>query len=412
MKRKDFLKGLTLLPLGYGVDPWQNQLGLIQGTGSDRSYWAEVAARIALPVLDALSVGELSARMPCESKGRNRSERLQYTHLEAFGRLASGLSPWLNMQPDETEEGKTRKKLRDLFLASVPMAVDPGSPDYMNFSRGSQPLVDAAFLAIAFIRAPELYHELTPVVRQQLVTALQDAARIKPYMNNWLLFPAAIEAFLLQEGEEYRLEVIEFALQQHLKWYKGDGTYGDGDAFHWDYYNSYVIHPFLNDIAQVLSSKGKEGGLPVKMLLPRSRRYAMVLERLISPEGTYPPLGRSVAYRFGAFHLLAQLALYRQLPEELPPPMVRSAFTAVIRKTMEAPGTCDEKGWLQIGLAGHQPGIGESYISTGSLYLCATGLLPLGLPSADPFWSNPPADWTSRKIWSGKDMANDHAFDE
>lgn len=36
------------------------------------------------------------------------------------------------------------------------------------------------------------------------------------------------------------------------------------------------------------------------------------------------------------------------------------------------------------------PHLGESYISTGSLYLASTVLLPLGLPPADPFWSAPP----------------------
>ena len=31
-------------------------------------------------------------------------------------------------------------------------------------------------------------------------------------------------------------------------WYKGDGVYGDGPPFHWDYYNSFVIQPMLLNI--------------------------------------------------------------------------------------------------------------------------------------------------------------------
>ena len=76
---------------------------------------------------------------------------------------------------------------------------------------------------------------------------------------------------------------------------------------------------------------------------------------------------------------------------------------------MEAPGTFDEKGWLKIGFCGAQPGIGEGYINTGSLYLCCAGFLPLGLPADDPFWNAPDADWTSLKLWKGIDLPADHA---
>jgi hypothetical protein len=84
-------------------------------------------------------------------------------------------------------------------------------------------------------------------------------------------------------------------------------------------------------------------------------------------------------------------------------------MTAVIGRTMEAPGTFTRDGWLTIGLAGHQPSLGESYISTGSCYLAATGLLPLGLPPADPFWSAPAVPWTAKKLYDGADAPADHA---
>ncbi len=99
-----------------------------------------------------------------------------------------------------------------------------------------------------------------------------------------------------------------------------------------------------------------------------------------------------------------------ELPAGVSGAQVRSALTAVIRHVLDAPGTFDANGWLQIGLAGHQPKLGEIYISTGSLYLCATVLLPLGLPPSDPFWSAPAEDWTARRIWNGLDWPADHAL--
>ena len=129
-----------------------------------------------------------------------------------------------------------------------------------------------------------------------------------------------------------------------------------------------------------------------------------------SPDGSFPAIGRSIAYRCGAFHLLAQLALRRELPEGVSPAQARGALGAVIRRTLTAPETFDANGWLRIGLAGHQPGIGERYISTGSLYLCATAFLPLGLTPSEPFWASPPEPFTAQRVWSGQAVPIDHAI--
>jgi hypothetical protein len=143
-------------------------------------------------------------------------------------------------------------------------------------------------------------------------------------------------------------------------------------------------------------------------VLKRSQRYAAIQERLIAPDGTFPSIGRSITYRFGALQLLAQIAWMRKLAEGPTPAQVRCALTAVIRRMIEAPGSFDDNGWLRIGFCGHQPSLGEHYISTGSLYLCSTGLLPLGLPPSDAFWSDPPKRWTSQQLWSGAALPADH----
>jgi hypothetical protein len=144
--------------------------------------------------------------------------------------------------------------------------------------------------------------------------------------------------------------------------------------------------------------------------MSRARRYAAVQERMIAPDGSFPPIGRSLAYRCGAFHLLAQMALRHTLPDGISAAQVRSALTSVIRRTLEAEETFDPGGWLRIGLCGHQPGVGETYISTGSLYLCSVAFLPLGLAPADEFWALPAEPWTSRRAWSGQPFPLDHAL--
>ena len=99
-----------------------------------------------------------------------------------------------------------------------------------------------------------------------------------------------------------------------------------------------------------------------------------------------------------------------ELPERVRPAQVRCALTAVIRRMIEAPGTFDDQGWLHVGFCGHQVALGETYISTGSLYLCSVGLLPLGLPATDAFWSDPPARWTAQRLWSGEALPADRAL--
>ena len=226
------------------------------------------------------------------------------------------------------------------------------------------------------------------------------------------MFSATVEAALHQAGEPWRPEPVERALAEHMRWYQGDGVYGDGPALHVDYYNSFVIQPMLIDVLGTLGPERPHWAAVRPYVLARARRFAAVLERLIGPEGSFPGVGRSLAYRFGAFQLLGQMALRRDLPGHLAPAGVRPALTAVVRRMIDAPGTFDAGGWLTIGFCGHQPSIGEPYISTGSLYLCTTGLLPLGLPVDDEFWTCQPQDWTARRLWSGHDVSPDDAYTE
>jgi hypothetical protein len=408
--RRDFLRtcGAVGVPVAFtGTDVGQRPPAS-SGRG-DRQVWIDVANRLAEPVLTNLANGTLKAKMPVEQA--SGASRQTVTHLEALGRLIAGIAPWIELPPDAGAEGRLIARYADLAQRAIDRAVTPTSSDFLNFTRDRQPLVDAAFLAQGILRAPRtLADSLAPETKRHLIAALESTRPIPPGFNNWLLFSATVEAGLKRLGAPWDRMRVDYALRQHDQWYKGDGAYGDGPEFHWDYYNSFVIHPMLLDVLDACRDEMPAWQTLATRVEQRARRYAAVLERLIAPDGSFPAIGRSLAYRFGAFHLLAQTALQHRLPEELAPAQVRSALTAVIRRSMEAPGTFDAGGWLRIGFCGHQPGIGERYISTGSLYLCAVGLLPLGLPATDPFWSAPAEPWTSVRAWSGQAFPIDHAL--
>jgi hypothetical protein len=350
--------------------------------------------------------------MPVEASPQAADGRRTVTHLEALGRTLVGLAPWLELGPDNTPEGMLRKEFIDLALVAIKNGIDPSSPDYLNFKDGNQPLVDAAFLGHALLRAPEqLWGNLGEETQSLLLAALRSTRIIKPYPSNWLLFSAMVQATLFKFSKaSYDPAPVLHALDQHEQWYKGDGIYGDGQDLHFDYYNSFVIHPMILDIADVLVGEPPFTDDRMQKILQRARRYAEIQERLISPDGTFPPVGRSLAYRCGAFQLLAQMALQHRLPPTLPPAQVRGALTAVIKRSLEAKGTFDSNGWLTIGFCGHQPSVGEPYISTGSLYLCTVAFLPLGLSASDAYWSDPELAWTSKKAYSGGEFPIDHAL--
>ncbi len=368
---------------------------------TDREYWTRTLRKVADPLLTALSQRRLKIEMPVEH-APNVTDRPNYTHLEALGRLLSGMGPWI--------ESGDSGRYAELARAGIAAAVDPASPDLMNFSQGSQPVVDAAFLALGILRAPtELWDKLDSATKDRLIRSMTASRAIQPAFSNWLLFSATVEAFLSHAGEKWDPMRVDYAIRQHDEWYKGDGIYGDGPQFHWDYYNSYVIHPMLLQVLDTISKSSKSWASFTANAQSRAKRYAAIQERIIAPDGSFPAIGRSLAYRCGAFHHLASMALRKDLPDGVSPEQVRGALTAVIRRTLDAPGTFDARGWLQIGLCGHQPSVGETYISTGSLYLCANAFLPLGLPASDPFWSGAAKPWTAQQAWSGAAVAIDHA---
>jgi hypothetical protein len=414
--RRDFFKSAAALGV-LGAAGWSLPAAVDKpepGLASlnDRRFWVSVMDRLARPVLGNLSRRELKKNMPVEEQPGAR--RAAYTHLEAFGRLLCGLAPWLALENLTGDELTLLREYVKLAQVSLAAATDPRSPDFLNFQSGGQALVDTAFLAQGLLRAPQvLWTPLEPAVRQQIIAALKASRQIAtPTNNNWVMFAAMVEAALLELGEPTLPGRLEDCVNKMLGWYVGDGAYGDGEFFHYDYYNSFVIQPMLLDVLAVLTRHDPRFSAALETVRLRAQRQAEVQERLIAPDGAFPCIGRSTTYRFGAFQTLALIALRHELPPGLQPAQVRAALTAVIRIQTEAPGTFDANGWLQIGFCGHQPKLGESYISTGSLYLCSAGLLPLGLPPADEFWSAPAESWTSQKLWSGQDLPADHAIND
>lgn len=381
---------------------------------SDREYWCNLLYQMSEPVLKNMSEGKLRENMQVELSPSWDGRNQDVTYMEAFGRLMAGLAPWLSLPDDETPEGLQRKQLREWALKSYAHAVDPGSKDYLLWNKHGQALVDAAFIAESFLRAPkQLWEPLDNVTKQRYINEFQGLRRFTPYYSNWLLFAGTIETFLMSIEQEYDAYRIDVSLRKVEEWYVGDGWYSDGPEFAFDYYNSFVIQPMYVEILQALYAKKKFPRVNEQRLtkaMKRMQRYGAILERMISPEGSFPVFGRSMTYRMGVFHVLSLLALQEQLPDNVSNGQVRAALTCVMKRMFADPGNFNENGFLQLGFVGHQPKLADVYTNNGSLYLTTLGFLPLGLPADHPFWTDAPAEWTAKKAWSGMDFLKDKAF--
>ena len=259
-----------------------------------------------------------------------------------------------------------------------------------------------------------MWQPLDATTKRRIVAEIKGLRRVEPPYINWMLFAAMNEAFLLSVGEEADPMRTNVAIRKVNEWYVGDGWIKDGETFHFDYYNSYVMYPMLLEILEVLERHDAPfwNGKPADLRAQagkRMQRYGEHLERFVSPTGTYPPIGRSLTYRTAVFQPLALLAWRKQLPASLPEGQVRAAMRAVHDAVWSDPTNFTKDGWLTLGFVGHHPELADIYSNNGSMYIASASLLALGLPPGDSYWTSPAQDWTQKRAFAGRAFPKDYA---
>ena len=384
---------------------------------TDREYWCSLAYKMAQPVLENMAKGELQKNMQTEFSPSFDNRNRKVVYMETFGRLMAGIAPWLTLPDDDTAEGQQRRQLREWALASYKNSVDPDSPDYLCWGVAGQNLVDAAYIAESFIRGYDaLWVPLDDVTKQRYLTEFKRMRSIEPPYTNWFLFSSTIESFIakaagLRAYDDYR---VMTTIRKVEEWYVGDGWYADGPVFAFDYYSSYVFHAmYLETIQNMIDARANtrlEYHKYYARALKRAQKYAIILERFISPEGTFPVIGRSTPYRMAAMQPLALLAWYQKMPSDLSNGQVRAALTKVMHRMFDEQQNFNEGGYLTIGFCGHQPETADWYTNNGSLYMTSLSFMPLGLPASHPFWTDAPQPWTQVKAWNGQPFPKDHRW--
>ena len=312
MNRRDFL-----VAAGWaGVVPALHGSG-VSGAAHTRwgppigGYWVGVcAARRS----GAHQPGERDARRACRSSRRRAPIGERVTHLEAMGGCSPASRRGSSWPPTRRAEGRLAREVRRPRAPRDRARGRSRVARLLNFTRAAAARGRRVSGAGDAARPARAARALDAATTKHLVEALEATRVISPGFNNWLLFSATVEAALAKLGARWDRMRVDYALRQHEQWYKGDGAYGDGPAFHWDYYNSFVIQPMLLDVLDVVPRRDRRPG----RISPRGssrgpalRGHPRAADRA---RRIVPPIGRSIAYRFGAFQLLAQIALRPRCP--------------------------------------------------------------------------------------------------
>lgn len=363
-----------------------------------RDRWIKHAVKLADPVFNNLF------SMPiAQHSGKDRNK---CTHLEALGRTLAGIAPYIETYHETEPEAQ---RLMSDACQAISLYISRLGRGGVELHR--QNIIDAGYLCQGLFRAPSLAITLPNPIKDKLhdfLHALKN--KYRPLANNWLIQAALIEAYLQNQWEDGDKMRIDYALKQTMQWYKGDGVYGDGPDFQFNYYNSLVIHPGLQDILTMVYGMDPYWDCLLPKVQERSKRYSMILERMISPEGTFPVVGRSATYRMGVFNALAYEAAFNPY-QGVYPSQIRCALDAVLSHFEGNMFRND--GWLRIGFTDRGEenfALAESYISTGSLYAHALFLLPLGLSKESAFWSGEDKPWTQKRMWNGGVVAADKSI--
>ncbi len=389
-----------------------------------RDQWLKILLKSITPVIDGFVNKNIKSTFPIHYSAHLPKNDVRRNHkailiIELFCRTLLSSSFLF-----QNHEFIHKYHLNDLFEKTKTM-ITIGFSGYLEFNHPTidhQIIVEMANVAYAFMKTPFLWNSLDKNLQNQILYIMYySITQFKPHINNWLLFEAIIEIFLYKNQKIKTLHKTLLNLRIIESYYVGDGWYKDGPVFHMDFYNSYVILPFLITIYKelYLLNYQNQGSLYKNVYnksILKIQRQSEFLERLIGPNGSFPIFGRSAVYRTAIFHALVACACENALPHTLSYGQVRNGLNAVITHMFENNDLhiFDEHGFLTYGFSGFQPEIGDEYSNSGSLYFALLIFMPLGLDENHDFWKNDTRsmedEWSQKKLYSGKCINRDKAI--
>ena len=141
-----------------------------------------------------------------------------------------------------------------------------------------------------------------------------------------------------------------------------------------DYYNSYVIHPMYVEVLEVCEANKFSTPVSVSLGVKRMQRFNTFIERLISPEGTYPAFWPICGASYGGISINGACRIeiwFARGPEN---GQIRKCTYRSNENMFSVEGNFDNENFLKLGFVGHQPNLANYYTNNGSLYMTSFSL--------------------------------------
>jgi hypothetical protein len=280
-------------------------------------------------------------------------------------------------------DGRAPGDLTDRYSEGLKAGTDPGGAEaWPSIEDNAQPIVEAAFVALALNETRHwIWEELDDRTRQRVVDWLSRVQGKRTPLNNWVLFPVVVQAFLKSVGATYRQEEIDRNLDLVDSWYQRDGWYSDGAGDSYDYYVGWALHFHTLMWCRI----DGDGSDPSRAAVYRKRvfRFLENYRFLFASDGAPLYHGRSLTYRFAAVAPLWAGALVDATP--LAPGETRRIASGVLRHFLDRGAVRD--GLLTLGwYEEFQPMI-QHYSGHGSPYWASKAFCGLLLPPDHPAWT-------------------------
>ncbi|MGH8791946.1 MAG: DUF2264 domain-containing protein [Stackebrandtia sp.] len=364
-------------------------LSLSPHTGYTRAHWEAVAETWLSHALRHASPQHALFRIP----GRHAWSGPESDALEGYARsflLAAGL----------IASGRDRQGLAERYAQGLLAGTRRAGPE--EWLRGvdcvpplqgkTQPTVEAANVAFALhVCRAQIWDRLDGGDQEQVVDWLEHHARLEVWPNNWVLFTAVVEAFLASVGVDTSRYRGDADVRLTESWHLGDGWHTDGSRRNVDYYNAWVIHPFLWAWYDMVGARRDPDAAWRwrRRLADFCRTYA----HFFGGNGAPVFAGRSLTYRTATLAPLWTAELAGVAP--LAPGATRRLASGTLKYFVDAGVGAvgpPSLGWRE---AEYLP-MTQTYSGPGSPYFAGIGFLGLALPPDNPVWTDVEAEQPSR----------------
>jgi hypothetical protein len=344
-------------------------------SGWTREHWIATADRLLDGVRRYASDRNAAIYVP---GGKSSASAQRYQGIEGFARTFLLAAYRL-----AASQGSAPGDLTERYVEGLRAGTDPrGEEAWQPIEDRAQPIVEAALIALALHETrPWIWNELDDGTRQRVVEWLSGILGKRTALNNWVLFPVVVQAFLKSVDAPYRQDEIDRNLDITDSWYRRDGWYTDGPGHSYDYYVGWGLHFHTLMWCRMDGNRSD----PARAAIYRERvfRFLEQYRFLFAADGTPLYHGRSLTYRFAAVAPLWAAALMDATP--LAPGETRRIASGVLRRFLDQGAM--RNGLLTLGWYDEFLPMIQHYSGAGSPYWGSKGFCGLLLPSDHPVWA-------------------------